>query len=175
MTMHLNGKKIAILAEDNYEPRELWVPYYRLQEEGAEVVILGTGKDTYATRYGLEVKPDMKVDDVLAGEYAGVIIPGGYAPDAMRRHQPLTDFVKTIFEQNGVVGFICHAGWVAISAGIVRGKRCTSFWSIKDDMVNAGAEWLDEPCVRDGNLISSRVPKDLPEFNRNVIAALGGK
>ncbi|MEX2516304.1 MAG: type 1 glutamine amidotransferase domain-containing protein [Gammaproteobacteria bacterium] len=173
--MQLAGKKIAILAEDNYEPRELWVPYYRLKEEGAEVLILGTGKASYSTRYGLEVKPDMAVDDAQPAEFAGVVIPGGYAPDAMRRHKPLTDFVKTVFEQNGVVGFICHAGWVAISAGIVKGKRCTSFASIKDDMINAGAEWLDEACVRDGNLISSRVPSDLPDFNRNMIAALAGK
>lgn len=172
--MVLNGKKVAILVEDNYEPRELWVPYYRLQEEGAEVVILGTGKDSYTSKGGVTATPDMKVDDANSEEFHGVIIPGGYAPDDMRRHKPLTDFVRVLFEEKRPVGFICHAGWVAISAGIVKGKRCTSFWSIKDDMINAGAEWFDEPCVRDGNLISSRVPKDLPEFNRNFIAALSG-
>jgi len=173
--MLLNGKQVAILVEDNYEPRELWVPYYRLQEEGAEVKILGTGKDSYASKGGVVATPDMKVDDAKTEEFDGVIIPGGFAPDAMRRHQPLVEFVRVLFGEQRPVGFICHAGWVAISASIVKGKRCTSFWSIKDDMVNAGAEWLDEPCVRDGNLISSRVPKDLPEFNLNYIAALSGE
>lgn len=172
--MQLSGKKVAILAEDNYEPRELWCPYYRLLEEGAEVKILGTGKDIYTTRYGLEVKPELKVDDARPADYHGVVIPGGYAPDNMRRHKPLLDFVRALFEQGRLVAWICHAGWVPVSAGIVEGRRVTSYWSIRDDMVNAGADWVDEPVVRDGNLVSSRVPSDLPAFNRTVIAVLAG-
>jgi protease I len=170
--MKLEGKRIAVLAENNYEPRELWCPLYRLREEGADVHVLGTGADSYESKNGLEVKVDKAVDDVEAGDYDGVVIPGGYAPDAMRRHGTLCDFVRTLYEDGKVVAYICHAGWVAASAGIVRGKRLTSFYSIRDDMVNAGAEWVDEPVVRDGNLISSRVPADLPEFNRTLVDAL---
>lgn len=170
--MQLKNKRIAILAENNYEPRELWCPRYRLEEEGAEVHILGTGAATYASKQGLEVQADHNVADVNAADYDGVVIPGGYAPDAMRRHKPLVDFVRSLFDQGKVVAYICHAGWVAASADIVRGKRVTSFASIRDDMTNAGAEWVDEPVVRDGNLISSRVPSDLPAFHSTLIEAL---
>jgi len=170
--MRLENKRIAILAEDSYEPRELWCPRYRLEEEGAEVHILGTGRDSYTSKQGLQVKVDYNVADIEPKYYDGVVIPGGYAPDAMRRYPALIDFVKSLFEDGRIVAYICHAGWVAASAGIVRGKRVTSFASIRDDMVNAGAEWVDEPVVRDGNLISSRVPSDLPAFNRTLVESL---
>jgi len=170
--MKLKGKKVAILAENDYETRELWYPRYRLEEEGAEVVILGTGQDQYVSKHGLAVSADMAVDDANPDDYSAVIIPGGYAPDSMRTHQPLLDFVKAIFDKGSIVGYICHAGWVAASADIVKGKRVTSFHSIRDDMVNAGAEWVDEAVVKDGNLISSRVPPDLPAFSRTLIESL---
>ncbi|MGM0576493.1 MAG: type 1 glutamine amidotransferase domain-containing protein [Myxococcota bacterium] len=165
-------KRVAILAEDVYEDLELWVPYYRLKEAGCEVTLLGAGKDTYQGKHGLPVKVDGKVDDADAESFHAVVIPGGYAPDKMRRHQPMIDFVRAADEANRIVAFICHAGWVAASAGIVRGRTVTSFFSIRDDLDNAGAEWVDREVVRDGNLISSRMPPDLPVFCRTLVGAL---
>jgi protease I len=109
---------------------------------------------------------------VLPADFDAIIIPGGYAPDRMRRHKPMLDLVRGIFQRGGVVAMICHAGWVPISAGIVEGKRLTSVSAIRDDLINAGAEWVNEEVVQDGNLISSRVPSDLPAFCRTIIAAL---
>ena len=170
--MQLSGKKIALLAENLFEDLELWYPYYRLQEAGAEVVVLGTGAESYQGKQGLRVTADGKVDDANVREFDAVVIPGGYSPDHMRRHPPLLTFVREMYEQNKLIAFICHAGWIPVSAGIARGRRVTSFHSIKDDMINAGAEWVDQEVVRDGNLISSRVPSDLPAFCRTLIDAL---
>jgi protease I len=118
------------------------------------------------------VRVDVRADTVTADDFDVVIIPGGYAPDLMRRHQPMLDLVQGVFERGGIVAFICHAGWVPISAGIVRGKQVTSVSAIKDDVMNAGASWVDQEVVQDGNLISSRTPNDLPAFCRAIIAAL---
>ncbi len=170
--MLLSGKRIAVLAEDLYEDLELWYPYFRLIEAGAEVVILGTGKERFESKRGLPVKPDGRVEDVTAGEFDGVVIPGGYAPDKMRRHPQLVAFVRALHERGALVGFICHAGWVPASADILRGRRVTSAVSIRDDLVNAGGEWVDEAVVRDGNLVSSRNPHDLPAFCRAIIEHL---
>jgi protease I len=112
------------------------------------------------------------VDDASADEFDAVVIPGGYSPDRMRRHKPLVEFVRSMHRNGRVVAFICHAGWVPASADILEGKRVTSVASIRDDLVNAGAQWVDEPVVRDGNLISSRRPSDLPAFCRTIIAAV---
>lgn len=170
--MQLNGKRIAILAENLFEDLELLYPYYRLKEAGAEVRVLGAGASSYQGKNGLSVKPDGKVDEASSAEFDAVVIPGGYSPDHMRRHPPFIDFVREMAEAGRIVAFICHAGWVPVSAGIVKGRRVTSFSSIKDDMVNAGAEWVDREVVRDGNLISSRTPDDLPAFCRTLIESL---
>lgn len=170
--MSLSDYNIAVLAEDLYQELELWYPYYRFQEAGAEVEVLGTGEPSYTSKRGYPVNIDRDVSTADPGAYDAVIIPGGYAPDRMRAHAPLIDFVRAMDEHGKVVAFICHAGWVAVSAGILEGRRCTSVASIQDDMVNAGAEWVDEAVVRDGNLISSRVPPDLPDFCRTIIEAL---
>lgn len=170
--MQLDGKRVAVLAEDVYEDLELWYPYYRLKEAGADVVILGTGNDAYESKHGYPVHPDSAVDDVTADDFDAVVIPGGYSPDKMRRHPPMVDFVRDMDDAGKIVAFICHAGWLPVSAGIVDGRTVTSFFSIKDDMVNAGAEWVDREVVRDGNLISSRTPDDLPAFCRTLIGAL---
>lgn len=170
--MQLTGKKIAVLAETLFEDLELWYPYYRLMEAGAEVQVLGTGAESYKGKNGLTVKPDLKVDDTHVDEFDAVVIPGGYSPDHMRRYPPMIDFVRSMHERSKIVAFICHAGWVPISAGIVKDRRVTSFYSIKDDLINAGARWVDEEVVRDGHLISSRVPSDLPAFCRTLIEAL---
>ena len=172
--MRLQGKRIAVLAEDVYEDLELWYPYYRLQEEGADVVLLGTGRPEYQSKHGVPVKVDAAAGEVEAGGFDAVVVPGGYAPDRMRRHRPMVDLVKSVFEGGGIVSFICHAGWVPISADIVRDHRVTSAPSIRDDLGNAGAHWVDEAVVHDGNLISSRRPPDLPAFCRTLIDALAG-
>ena len=172
--MELQGKRIAILAEDNYEDPELWYPFYRMQEAGAKVSVVGMpGVESYESKHGYPVSVDVSVDDVSPEDFDAVIIPGGYAPDRMRRHTAMLDLVRGLFDQGRLVAFICHAGWVPISAGIVEGRRVTSVSAIKDDLVNAGAEWEDEAVVQDGNLISSRTPADLPAFCRTIIEALG--
>ena len=171
--MELKGKRIAILAEDYYEDTELWYPLLRMREAGAKVSVVGMpGVETYHGKHGLPVEVDVTANAVTAGDFDAVIVPGGYAPDRMRRHQAMLDLVKDIFERGGVVAMICHAGWVPISAGIVKGKQVTSVSAIKDDLINAGATWTDEEVVRDGNLISSRGPDDLPAFCRAIIDAL---
>lgn len=172
--MELKHKRVAVLAEDQYEDLELWYPLIRLKEAGAEVYIVGMpGVEVYHSKHDYPARVDVSVDDVSAEDFDAVVIPGGYAPDRIRRHKPLLEFVRSVFEEGGVVAFICHAGWVPISAGIVAGKRVTSVSAIKDDLVNAGADWVDEAVVQDGGLISSRTPADLPAFCRAIIAALG--
>ena len=171
--MELEGKRIGILAEDQFEDLELWYPLLRMKEAGAVVEVLGMpGVESYRGKHEYLARVNATFDEVAPDDFDAVIIPGGYAPDRMRRHPPLLDFVRGLFESGGVVAFICHAGWVPISAGIVEGKRVTSVSAIKDDLVNAGAEWVDEEVVRDGNLISSRTPVDLPAFCRTIIASL---
>jgi protease I len=171
--MRLEGKRIAVLAEELFEDLELWYPLIRMREAGADVTVVGTSKGaTYHGKHGMPVQTDVASKDVAPEDFDAVIIPGGYAPDQMRRHQATLDLVLGIFERGGVVAMICHAGWVPISAGIVEGKRATSFYAIKDDMVNAGAIWEDKAVVRDGNLISSRTPDDLPAFCPAIIDAL---
>ena len=171
--MRLEGKRIAVLAEELFEDLELWYPLIRMREAGADVTVVGTAKSaTYHGKHGMPVQAEVASKDVAPEDFDAVIIPGGYAPDQMRRHQATLDLVLGIFERGGVVAMICHAGWVPISAGIVEGKRATSFFAIKDDMVNAGAIWEDKAVVRDGNLISSRTPDDLPVFCRAIIDAL---
>ncbi len=171
--MELNDKRIAVLAEDQYEDLELWYPLIRMREAGAEVDVVGMpGVEVYHSKHDYPARVDVAVDEVSADDFDAVIIPGGYAPDRMRRHEPILAFVRSVFNNGGIVAFICHAGWVPISAGIVEGKKVTSFFAIKDDLVNAGAYWVDEEVVQDGNLISSRTPADLGVFCRTIIASL---
>lgn len=173
--MSLKGIKIAILAEDNYQELELWYPLLRLREAGAETVVVGTGSaSTYASKHGYPVTVNVSANDVSAADFAAVIVPGGYAPDRMRRYPALLKLVREAYEQGKPVAAICHAGWVLVSAGILKGKKATCVPAIKDDLINAGAIYLDEEVVVDGNLITSRVPDDLPAFCRAIIAALEG-
>jgi protease I len=171
--MELEGKRIALLAEDRYQVFELWYPLIRFREAGAEVTVVGreTGQ-VHVSQHGEEVKADIAAGEVRAQDYDAVVIPGGYAPDLMRRNPAMVKLVRDTYQQGKIVAAICHAGWMMASADIVRGKRLTSFHSIRDDMVNAGATWVDEPVVRDGQLITSRRPEDLPYFCREIISAL---
>lgn len=171
----LQGKNVAILLENMYNDLEFWVPYYRLQEEGATVLVVGPAKGgVYTSKYGMPASADRAFDDLRPDDLHGLVVPGGYAPDRIRRHQAALDLVRGVFEQNKPVAHICHAGWVLISAGVLKGRKSTSFSAIKDDMINAGCEWVDEALVVDGNLISSRSPDDLPHFNKALVEALAG-
>ena len=174
--MSLSGKRVAILAENLYQEMELWVPYYRLKEEGAEVKVLGAGgAKSYASKHGYPVAVDAQADAVSAVEFDAVVVPGGYAPDMMRRHAAMVKLVREAVQHGKVVAAICHAGWMLASADVVRGRRVTSFSSIKDDMVHAGGQWVDEEVVVDGALITSRRPDDLPAFCREIVKALAKK
>jgi protease I len=170
--MPLHDKTILFFAGPLYEDLELWYPKIRLEEEGASTVVAGTGEKTYQGKRGYPISVDTSVEEISAAEFDGLVIPGGYAPDIMRRSKKLLQLTREIYEAGKPVAFICHAGWVPISAGIVRGKRGTSVGAIKDDLVNAGMLWEDSPVVVDGNLISSRTPADLPQFMKALIAAL---
>ena len=166
----LAGLRVAILAETLYEDLELWYPYYRLREAGADVFVVGSGSaETYQSKHGYPVTVDAEADTVTASQFDAVIIPGGYSPDHMRRHPGMVKLVREAHEQGKVVAAICHAGWMLASANIVRGRTATSFRSIKDDMVNAGANWVDREVVRDGSLVTSRSPADLPAFMRRLL------
>jgi protease I len=170
--MRLKGKKVAVLAEEIYQEMELWVPYYRLKEEGADVKIVAPEKKTYKSKLGYPVNADVAAADVSAKDFDGIVIPGGYAPDMMRRYPAILKLVKDCFDQGKPVAAICHAGWVPASAGILKGKQATCFMSIKDDLINAGAKYVDQEVVVDGNLITSRTPADLPAFCRELVKAL---
>ncbi len=170
--MTLKDKTILFFAGPLYEDLELWYPKIRLEEEGARTVVAGTGEKTYQGKRGSPLTVDTQVDQIQATDFDGLVIPGGYAPDIMRRSQKLLQLTREIYQAGKPVAFICHAGWVPISAGIVRGKRGTSVGAIKDDLVNAGMLWEDSAVVVDGNLISSRTPADLPQFCKAIIAAL---
>jgi protease I len=171
----LRDKTILFFAGPLYEDLELWYPKIRLEEEGARTVVAGTGEKTYQGKRGYPLTVDASVDQISAGDFDGLVIPGGYAPDIMRRSPKLLQLTREIYQAGKPVAFICHAGWVPISAGIVRGKRGTSVGAIKDDLVNAGLIWEDSPVVVDGNLISSRTPADLPVFCKAIIAQLKGE
>ncbi|OGP61213.1 MAG: protease [Deltaproteobacteria bacterium RBG_13_61_14] len=172
--MSIKGKRVAILVEQLYQELEVWYPYYRLKEEGASVTVVGSGTaKEYPGKYGYPIAVDKNVDQVKPGDFDAVVIPGGYAPDHLRRFPRMVELVKKVYEQGGVIAAICHAGWMLASADIIRGVKCTSFFAIKDDMKNAGGKWEDSEVVVDQRIITSRKPDDLPAFCRELIKALG--
>jgi protease I len=169
----LAGKRVAVLAENLYQELELWYPLLRLREAGAETFVVGSGSaETYKSKGGYPVDVDVEAGQVNAADVDAVVIPGGYSPDLMRRYPDMVKLVREAAEQGKVVAAICHAGWMLASADVVKGKKATCFYAIKDDLVNAGAIYVDAEVVRDGNLITSRVPADLPAFCRTIVEAL---
>jgi protease I len=174
--MDLKGKRIAILVDQIYQEMELWYPLYRVREAGAEVVLAGAAAGaTYTSKLGYPATANISYDQASANDFDGLIIPGGYAPDHMRRHAKCLSFVAEMNRQGKLVAAICHAGWVLCSAhGMLKGRRVTSFFAIKDDMTNAGAAWEDAEVVVDGNLVTSRKPDDLPAFCRASIEVVAG-
>jgi protease I len=170
----LDGKRIAILAEEDFEDSELMEPLRAMKDAGAKVVIVGSGSNkTYKGKRGnATVSVDTTADKVKAEDFDAIIVPGGYAPDKMRLHQPMVDLVREAYDSGKVIAAICHGPQLLISADIVRGHRVTSWLSVAVDLKNAGADWVDAPVVQDGNLITSRKPADLPGFNKAIIEAL---
>ena len=164
--------KIAVLVEDNYQVLEVWYPYLRLREEGMEAVFVGTGKKLYKSKEGYPVEEEISIKKAEAGRFDAVIIPGGYATDILRRHGEVSRFVKKLYEKERLVAAICHGGWVLVSAGVLPGRKVTGFYAIKDDLVNAGARFIDRAVVVDANLITSRNPYDLPAFCSQIIKFL---
>ncbi len=163
---------LLILAGPEYEDLEIWYPKLRVEEAGYRTVIAGLGDKSYSGKHGYPCPVDADIRDVKAGDVVGVLAPGGWAPDKIRRDKDVLSCVRAIHEAGKVVATICHGPWILISAGIVKGRRMTSTVGIRDDLVNAGAQWVDEPVVIDGNIISSRVPKDLPMFGRELVRML---
>jgi protease I len=171
---HLHGARVLVLAESQYQELELWYPVLRFREAGADVVVASPARGgLYASKIGYPVRSDASVEDIAPTDVDALIIPGGFAPEGMRRSQPLLDLVRKTYEDQAIVAAICHAGWVLVSAGLARGRRLTCVPIIRDDLLSAGADYTDAPVVRDGNLITSRLPNDLPVFCDAIASALG--
>lgn len=171
--MDLNNARVAVLVENQYQELELWYPVLRLLEEGADVVVVGPSTEVvYASKLGYPVVADATPADIDLDDFDAVIVPGGFAPENIRRSQPMLDVVRRLDAEDRVVATICHAGWVLASSGIARGRRATCVPIVKDDVVNAGINYVDAAVVRDGNLITSRAPSDLPVWVDAIVTAL---
>jgi len=171
--MRLANRTVTVLVERGFEDLEFWVPVMRLREEGADVQIASPSSGaTYTGKHGLTATSDIAARDVAAADVDAVVVPGGWAPDKLRRYDGVKRLVRTAYEQNKIVGQICHAGLVGISAGIVDGHRATGSVGIKDDLVNAGATWVDEAAFQEDNLVWGRVVDDIPAFCRVLVDAI---
>ncbi|MDP2653659.1 MAG: type 1 glutamine amidotransferase domain-containing protein [Candidatus Omnitrophota bacterium] len=166
-------KRVAILVEEQYQVLEVWYPLLRLREAGIEVHLIGSGtRETYPSKEGYPAKVDNSIEKIKVTDYDGVIIPGGWAPDFLRRHEKIVNFVKRLYVDGRLVASICHGGWLLVSAGVLKGNKATCFSAIKDDMIAAGAKYLDQEVVVDKNLITARKPDDLPRFMQEIITFL---
>ncbi len=174
--MKLRAKRICFFVEEGFEDLEFWAVYMRLAEEGAQIAIVAPRANaTYKSKSGgLAATSTHAAGDVDASMFDAVVIPGGWAPDKLRRYDAVKRIVAEAYASGKIVGMICHAGWVGASARIVNGHKATGSSAIKDDLENAGAEWVDAPAFRDGNLVWGRVVADIPDFNRELVAAITG-
>ncbi len=171
--MRLENKKIIALIDHDFEDLELWYPVHRLREEGAQVDLVGQeAKKTYIGKYGVPAESDYTFGEINPDDYDAILVPGGWAPDKLRRFPEVINMVQAMDAQEKPIGQICHAGWVLISANILQGRKVTSTPGIKDDMTNAGATWIDTPALSDGHIVSSRRPPDLPDYMREFINVL---
>jgi protease I len=172
MTGRLQGKRIVVLVAEGFEDLEFWVTVMRLREEDAQVTVAGLEPGTYRGKNALKAAADVGIDAIVADQVDAVVVPGGWAPDKLRRSPEVLDLVRTTYERGRIVAMICHAGWVGISAGIVAGHRATGSTGIRDDLVNAGATWVDEPALRDGPLVWGRVVEDIPRWCAVLVDAI---
>ena len=171
--MELNGTRACVLAEQQYQEMEVWYPIYRLKEAGCKVTVVGPDAgNSYPSKLGYPAKSEKAAKDVSANDFDVLVIPGGFAPDYLRRHEAVLRLVSTMAEQGKVVAAVCHGPWVLCSTQALKGKKATCFFAIKDDVANAGARYVDAEVVRDGNLVTSRKPDDLPAFLRTIIEAV---
>ncbi len=171
--MDLKGKRVAVLTEQKYEDLELWYPAIRLKEAGADVVLVGAQADqTYLSKHGYPAKADRGIGDIKSEDFDGCVVPGGFSPDFMRRDPAFRQFVRELVDEDKPVAAICHGPWMLCSAKVLEGRKATSFFSIREDMENAGCEWVDEEVVVDGPVITSRTPKDLIPFTLAFMNAL---
>jgi protease I len=173
--MLLSGKTFAILVAESVEDLEYFVPFMRLEEEGARALTAAIDLQPLHGKHGLPIQPDTLIESLRPQDLSGLVIPGGWAPDKLRRHKVVTELVGKMNAAGKPIGIICHGGLVAISAGIVKGRRATGSVGIRDDLINAGATWVDEPAFRDGNLAWGRVVADIPDFCRELVAAFSAK
>jgi protease I len=172
--MRLQGKTIGYFVAQEVEDLEFWVPVMRLREEGAKVIVIGLSNEKVRGKHGLEMTPDVAIEEAPnADALDALVIPGGWAPDKLRRSKGVLQLVREIHAQGKIIGTICHGGWVPISAGIMQGHKATGSTAIKDDITNAGGIWVDEPAFREGNLVWGRVVDDIPAFCRELVAAIG--
>ncbi|BCX03107.1 MAG: glutamine amidotransferase [Candidatus Roseilinea sp.] len=174
--MRLKDKRIAFFVEEGFEDLEFWAVYMRLREEGAHVTVVApkAGATFRSKSGGLTATSEAAADATAADDVDALVVPGGWAPDKLRRYESVKRLVRDAYAQGKIIGMICHAGWVGISAGIVKGHRATGSVAIKDDLENAGATWVDAPAFRDGNLVWGRVVADIPDFNRELVKAIEG-
>jgi protease I len=173
--MNLSGKRVAVLVEQKYEELEVWYPVYRLREAGCTVTLVGPEAGmTYPSKLGYPAKADAAADRVSASDFDAVVIPGGFSPDYIRRSEAMLKLVRDVGGAGKPVAAICHGPWVLCSTTLLKGKTATCFHSVKDDVVNAGAKYVDREVVVDGNVITSRKPDDLPAFVTAVMTALAG-
>jgi protease I len=174
LNVAVHSRRIAVLVEKFYEDLELWYPVLRLREAGHEVSLVGPkAGETFASKHGYPAKSEVAAADVKASDFDAVIIPGGYSPDHMRRTAAMVQLVTDAAKQGKILAAICHGPWMLCSARCVQGKKVTGFFAIRDDVENAGGVWVDAACVRDGNLVTSRTPDDLPAFMKGILEALG--
>lgn len=174
--MNMDGKNAIILVEQQYQELEIWYPYFRLKEAGCKVTLVGPeANHTYPSKLGYPARSDQAAKDINADNYDLLVIPGGFAPDFIRRSEAMIKLVNSMAQKNKVIAAICHGPWVLCSTAALKGKKATCFFAIKDDVINAGANYTDAEVIRDGNLITSRKPDDLPAFMKSIFEALAGQ